>query len=301
MTSPLLDPAAIDRAETLGLFAAGVVDGYMAGDHRSPLRGFSIEFTEHREYVPGDDPRRLDWKVLGRTDRLMLKQYEQETNVVCHVLLDGSASMAYRSADGPPAKGPPAGQALQVRLRPDARRLPRLPRPAAAGRRLGHRLRHRRPRPRPPHRQPRQPRHDPRHPCRRQARPADRHRGRPPSLRRPPPQAGHRPDRHRRVRRRAADPGRPGPPPLRRPRGRPLPHARPVRDRVPVRRQRRVRRPGAVGVARGDAAADPSAGGPPELPRPDECLPRPPPPRLPTQRHPPGRGKHVRPARRRPR
>lgn len=109
MTSPLLDPAAIDRAEALGLFAAGVVDGYMAGDHRSPMRGFSIEFTEHREYVPGDDPRRLDWKVLGRTDRLMLKQYEQETNVVCHVLLDGSGSMAYRSADGPAAKGhPPA-------------------------------------------------------------------------------------------------------------------------------------------------------------------------------------------------
>ncbi len=69
----------------------------MAGEHKSPFRGFSIEFTQHREYVPGDDIRHLDWKVLGRTDRYYLKQYEQETNYVAHILLDGSESMRYGS------------------------------------------------------------------------------------------------------------------------------------------------------------------------------------------------------------
>lgn len=69
----------------------------MAGEHKSPYRGFAIEFTQHREYVPGDDTRHLDWKVLGRTDRYYLKQYEQETNYVAHILLDGSESMKYGS------------------------------------------------------------------------------------------------------------------------------------------------------------------------------------------------------------
>lgn len=93
----LLDPLAIQRAEALGLQARFVVEGYMAGEHKSPFRGFAIEFTQHREYVPGDDTRHLDWKVLGRTDRYYLKQYEQETNYVAHVLLDGSESMKYGS------------------------------------------------------------------------------------------------------------------------------------------------------------------------------------------------------------
>src|SRR5260370_42345120 len=69
----------------------------MAGEHRSPFRGFAIEFTQHREYVPGDDTRHLDWKVLGRTDRYYIKQYEQETNYVANILLDGSESMKYGS------------------------------------------------------------------------------------------------------------------------------------------------------------------------------------------------------------
>ena len=69
----------------------------MAGEHKSPFRGFAVEFTQHREYVPGDDIRHLDWKVLGRTDRYYLKQYEQETNYVAHILLDGSESMKYGS------------------------------------------------------------------------------------------------------------------------------------------------------------------------------------------------------------
>src|SRR5438067_9198121 len=93
----LLDPEAINHAEALGLHARYVVEGYMAGEHKSPFRGFAIEFTQHREYVAGDDTRHLDWKVLGRTDRYYLKQYEQETNYVANILLDGSESMKYGS------------------------------------------------------------------------------------------------------------------------------------------------------------------------------------------------------------
>jgi uncharacterized protein (DUF58 family) len=95
--SPLLDPVAIQRAEMLGLQARQVVEGYMAGEHKSPYRGFAIEFAQHREYVPGDDTRHLDWKVLGRSDRYYIKQYEQETNYVAHILVDGSESMNYGS------------------------------------------------------------------------------------------------------------------------------------------------------------------------------------------------------------
>ncbi len=69
----------------------------MAGEHKSPYRGFAIEFAQHREYTHGDDPRHLDWKVLGRTDRYYIKQYEQETNYVANLLLDGSESMRYGS------------------------------------------------------------------------------------------------------------------------------------------------------------------------------------------------------------
>ncbi len=101
MASPdqtrLLDPETISRAESLGLAARFVVEGYMAGEHKSPYRGFAVEFDEHREYAPGDDTRHLDWKVLGRTDRYYIKQYEQETNYAAHLLLDGSESMNYGS------------------------------------------------------------------------------------------------------------------------------------------------------------------------------------------------------------
>src|SRR3954470_8009167 len=93
----MLDPQTIAQGEALGLMARYVVEGYMAGEHKSPFRGFSIEFTQHRQYVPGDDTRHLDWKVLGRTDRYYLKQYEQETNYVANILLDGSGSMKYGS------------------------------------------------------------------------------------------------------------------------------------------------------------------------------------------------------------
>jgi len=75
------------------------VEGYVSGVHKSPFHGFSIEFAEHREYSPGDDLRFVDWKVFGKTDKFYLKQYEEETNLVCHLVLDTSESMRYKSAD----------------------------------------------------------------------------------------------------------------------------------------------------------------------------------------------------------
>lgn len=91
-----LDPAVLARIQGLALRARLIVEGYVAGVHRSPFHGFSIEFAEHREYTPGDDLRYLDWKVFGRSDRYCLKQFEEETNLVCNLLLDTSESMTYR-------------------------------------------------------------------------------------------------------------------------------------------------------------------------------------------------------------
>ena len=95
--SELLDPAAISRGESLGILARSIVEGYRVGEHRSPFHGFAIEFAQHREYTIGDDTRHLDWKVLGRTDRYYIKQYEQDTNMTVQFLLDGSESMNYGS------------------------------------------------------------------------------------------------------------------------------------------------------------------------------------------------------------
>ncbi|MCE9593388.1 MAG: DUF58 domain-containing protein [Planctomycetes bacterium] len=99
MSAQSVDPAVLDRLEGLELVARTVVEGFMAGHHRSPLRGSSTEFAQHREYVPGDDLRRLDWKVFARSDRLVVKEYFEETNLSCHLLLDASESMAYGSLD----------------------------------------------------------------------------------------------------------------------------------------------------------------------------------------------------------
>ncbi|MCH2025543.1 MAG: DUF58 domain-containing protein, partial [Verrucomicrobiales bacterium] len=95
----LLDADTLARADKLGMAARFIVEGYMAGEHKSPYRGFAIEFSQHREYSPGDDVRHLDWKVLGKTDRYYIKQYEQETNFVAHILVDGSESMQYGSGE----------------------------------------------------------------------------------------------------------------------------------------------------------------------------------------------------------
>ncbi len=91
----LLQSDVIARAEALGVKARSIVEGLRVGDHRSPFRGFSIEFVQHREYVPGDDTRHIDWKSYGRSERYTIKQYEQETNFVAHILFDASRSMLY--------------------------------------------------------------------------------------------------------------------------------------------------------------------------------------------------------------
>jgi uncharacterized protein (DUF58 family) len=95
-----VEPAALARVKNLALVARGVVEGFISGLHSSPYKGFSVEFAEHRKYSPGDNPRHLDWRILGRTDRLYIKQYEEETNLRAQVLLDTSASMGYRHGAG---------------------------------------------------------------------------------------------------------------------------------------------------------------------------------------------------------
>jgi uncharacterized protein (DUF58 family) len=93
-----LDPAIIARLGTMELKARTVVEGFLSGLHRSPYKGFSVEFAEYRQYLPGDDLSTLDWKVYARSDRHYVKKYEEETNLEGHLLLDTSASMAYRGA-----------------------------------------------------------------------------------------------------------------------------------------------------------------------------------------------------------
>ena len=92
----LLDPADVARLGGIEIVAEGVVEGFLAGLHRSPFRGFSLEFTEHRAYQPGDELRYLDWRILARSDRLFVKQFEEETNLRAMILLDASRSMAWR-------------------------------------------------------------------------------------------------------------------------------------------------------------------------------------------------------------
>lgn len=89
------DPETLARIGPLGLRARTLVEGLVAGLHRSPVRGHSIEFAQHREYVPGDDLRQVDWKVYARSDKYHLKQYEDETSLTCYLLVDHSQSMLY--------------------------------------------------------------------------------------------------------------------------------------------------------------------------------------------------------------
>ncbi len=92
-----LDPAILARLGTLQLKARTVVEGFLAGLHRSPFKGFSVEFAEYRQYMPGDDLSTIDWKVYARSDRHYVKKFEEETNLECRLLVDVSGSMAYRS------------------------------------------------------------------------------------------------------------------------------------------------------------------------------------------------------------
>ena len=93
--SRYLDPEVLGRMSGRTLDPRGLVVGALAGHHKSPLSGFAVEFAGHREYVPGDDPKHIDWRVFFNRDKYFIKQYEMETNFVCHLLLDVSASMRY--------------------------------------------------------------------------------------------------------------------------------------------------------------------------------------------------------------
>jgi len=95
--SSVLDPAVLDRLSGLALVARTVVEGFMAGQHRSPQKGSSVEFAQHRQYVPGDELRAVDWKIFARSDRLVVKEFAAETNLGCHLLVDASESMAFGS------------------------------------------------------------------------------------------------------------------------------------------------------------------------------------------------------------
>ena len=99
----ILNRAALARVKNLSVVARGVVEGFISGLHSSPYKGFSVEFAEHREYTAGDDPRHLDYRMFARTDRLYIKQYEEETNMRVQILLDTSGSMGYSHDEASPS------------------------------------------------------------------------------------------------------------------------------------------------------------------------------------------------------
>ena len=90
------DPTALARYGRLSMIARSVVEGFLTGVHKSPYKGFSIEFAEHRQYYPGDEIRHIDWRAYGKTDRYYVKEYEEETNLKAYLLVDASGSMGYR-------------------------------------------------------------------------------------------------------------------------------------------------------------------------------------------------------------
>lgn len=108
----LLPPEALAKLGRCELLARGVVEGFVSGKHKSPFKGFSVEFSEHRQYAPGDDLRNLDWRVLGRKDRYYIKQYIEETNLRATLLLDASGSMAYAGDAAAPRSGKPCSKLL---------------------------------------------------------------------------------------------------------------------------------------------------------------------------------------------
>src|SRR5919108_2270401 len=96
----LLDPLEVSKLGGLEIITEGVVEGFLSGLHRSPRRGFSVEFAEHRMYQAGDELRYVDWKILGRNDRLYVKQFEEETNLRAMIVADTSRSMAWTGSPG---------------------------------------------------------------------------------------------------------------------------------------------------------------------------------------------------------
>ena len=95
-THKYLDPASLSRLGNMELVARLVVEGFVTGLHKSPYQGFSVEFAEHRQYMPGDEIRYIDWKVFGKSDRYYVKKFEEETNLRAYIVLDASASMNYK-------------------------------------------------------------------------------------------------------------------------------------------------------------------------------------------------------------
>jgi uncharacterized protein (DUF58 family) len=96
-SNSLIDPASLMAIKSMELRAKVIVEGFWKGVHRSPYHGFSAEFTEYRSYLPGDDPRYIDWRLYARSDKLYIKRFEDETHLRCHMLVDHSRSMSYRS------------------------------------------------------------------------------------------------------------------------------------------------------------------------------------------------------------
>src|SRR3954466_9201788 len=92
----LLDPRALAAVSRMELVAKTVMDGYVQGMHKSPHIGFALDFAQHRQYVPGDDVKRIDWRVYAKADRFYIKQYEVTTNLRAHIVVDASGSMAYQ-------------------------------------------------------------------------------------------------------------------------------------------------------------------------------------------------------------
>lgn len=101
-TLKYLQPAVVAQLSNMELRARLVVEGFITGLHKSPYHGFSVEFTEHRQYMPGDDIKHIDWKAYGKTDRYYIKQFEEETNLKSHLLLDASSSMRFASGENLP-------------------------------------------------------------------------------------------------------------------------------------------------------------------------------------------------------
>src|SRR6202522_3190833 len=89
-------PTALSKYGRLSMIARTVVEGFLTGVHKSPYKGFSVEFAEHRQYYPGDEIRHIDWRAYGKTDRYYIKEYEEETNLRAHLFVDASGSMAYK-------------------------------------------------------------------------------------------------------------------------------------------------------------------------------------------------------------
>src|SRR5688572_27768854 len=103
-TAIRFDPTSLSKYGRLALVARNLVEGFLTGVHKSPYKGFSVEFAEHRQYYPGDEIRHIDWRAFGKTDRYYIKEYEEETNLQAHLLLDASGSMSYRGSPNAPSK-----------------------------------------------------------------------------------------------------------------------------------------------------------------------------------------------------